>query len=354
MDFFDWTYYLDKYPDLRAAGIHTEEQAISHWIEYGKKEGRYINSRHNKNLIIYTHMEDFNINDGGTVVQYYLAKILEERFNQNVRIYPSSGKKNISNSLFTKYYNNDFPIDNDTVVIYCEGTIGNPLNAKYAVRWMLSELGQNVPKEWVDTWGKHELVYYFNSETKFTQYPEKNGNIYKLLSLLYINPSIKKYNYKIRDNYCYTIRKGFGIHKNITYIHPNNTFEITRQHTQDECIQFFNKYKYFISYDSLTFLSIIAALCGCISILYKKEGMTKKEWIETTAAAEYIKYKKLDNLYGIAYGLEDIKYAEDTLHLVKDQWIDITNYTINNTVKPFIDNINNFEHMINTISNNFY
>ena len=36
---------MDKYPDLRANGIKTEDQAIRHWITYGEKEGRsYINN----------------------------------------------------------------------------------------------------------------------------------------------------------------------------------------------------------------------------------------------------------------------------------------------------------------------
>jgi len=356
-DLFDWHYYLGKYPDLRENGIHTQQQAIEHWIKHGKQEGRTTlsnNTTGKKNILIYTHMEVFNINDGGTVVQYYLAKILEESFDQIVRIYSSSGKTDMSNPLFIKYYNYEFPIDENTIVIYCEGTIGNPLNAQYVVRWMLSELGQNAPREWLDTWGKDELVYYFNSELKFNKYPEKIGNTYKLLSLLYIKPDIKQTNYKERDQYCYTIRKGPDIHKNIIHIHPDNSFEITRQNTQDECIVFFNNYKYFISYDSLTFLIIIAALCGCIPIVYKIEGLSKQEWIQTTAASEYIKSTGLDNLYGIAYGLEDIKYAEDTIHLVKDQWIDITNYLIKKTVMPFINDINNFNNNPNTILNNYY
>ena len=31
-----------------------------------------------KNILIYTHMENFSFNDGGTVVQYLLANILNE------------------------------------------------------------------------------------------------------------------------------------------------------------------------------------------------------------------------------------------------------------------------------------
>ena len=38
--FFDWQYYLDSYPDLRQNGIITEQQAIDHWNKHGKKEER--------------------------------------------------------------------------------------------------------------------------------------------------------------------------------------------------------------------------------------------------------------------------------------------------------------------------
>lgn len=37
---FDWITYLNKYEDLRNAGINTKDAAIEHWNEYGKKEGR--------------------------------------------------------------------------------------------------------------------------------------------------------------------------------------------------------------------------------------------------------------------------------------------------------------------------
>lgn len=40
---FDWEYYLDKNPDLRANGITTEESAKLHWLTYGIKEHRIYN-----------------------------------------------------------------------------------------------------------------------------------------------------------------------------------------------------------------------------------------------------------------------------------------------------------------------
>ena len=305
-----------------------------------------------KNIIIYTHMPHFDFKDGGTVAQYNLARILDE-LGQNVRIYSHTGIL-IQNNIFNKFYNNDFPIDENSVVIYCEGTPGNPLNAKNVVRWMLSELGKNVPYDYVNTWEKNELVYYFNSETKFDTSPGKMGNVYKFLSCLYINPLAKQNNFEERNGICYTIRKAHWHSNGITTIHPNSSFEITREHDQQECIDFFNKYKYFISYDPCTFLSIMAALCGCISIVYPINGLNKQQWIQTTAAVEYLKYKGLDNLYGIAYGQEDMQYAIDTIHLVKEQWDDILKFNKEKTIIPFINDIQNFENMQNTIQNNYF
>jgi hypothetical protein len=305
------------------------------------------------NVIIYLHHEHgLLINDGGTVAMFNFARLLE-KYGKNVRMYVNSYNKT-ENPIFYKYYENDFPIDDNCVVVYCEGTKGNPLNAKYVVRWMLSELGQNVPYSNLNTWSKNELVYYFNSETKFEKNPEKIGKIYKLLTTIYLNPNIEKKNNGIREGFCYTMRKALLIHKTSLFIeHPPNSFEITREHNPDDCVKIFNNYKFFLCYDPLTFLIIISAICGCIPIVHKIKGLSKQEWIQKTAASEYLKYKGLNNLYGIAYGKEDIEYARSTLHLVKDQWNDIINFCNEKTVIPFIEDIQNFENMQNTIQNNY-
>ncbi len=307
-----------------------------------------------KNIIIYTHMPHFSLADGGTVVQYYLAKILEE-YGQCVRIYTSSGIET-PNSIFSKFYKNDFPIDNNSVVIYCEGTQGNPLQAKNVVRWMLSKLGQNVPYDWVNTWGQNELVYYFNSEEKIKNNQDKVGNIFKMLNILYIHPNAVNINPTPRHGTCFTIRKAKETHngKKCRYVHNPSSFEITRNHTQEECINMFNKYKFFISYDSLTFLSVISALCGCISIVIKVDGLDKNGWLHTTAAADYLKASGETSLYGIAYGSDDVENAINTLNMAKEQWNRITQFSKDKYVTKIIEDVNNFENMTNTIKNNFY
>ena len=308
-----------------------------------------------KNILIYTHMPNFCFIDGGTVVQYYLAKTLEE-YGQNVRIYPSSGIKT-NNSIFSKFYDNNFPIDDNCVVIYCEGTTGNPLNAKNVVRWMLSKLGQNVPYTRVNTWGKNELVYYFNSEEKIANNSDKLGNLYKMLNIIYIHPSANNYNLKSRKGTCFTYRKRLLTHgKKPMIIHTQGSFEITRNHTQLECIKIFNKHTYFISYDSITFLLVIAALCGCVSIVKKVSGLSKQDWLNTTAACEYLKESGENTLYGIAYGRDDLQNAIKTLHLAKQQWNKINEYMKQTTIIPFLDdikNLDNIKYLENTVKNNF-
>ena len=317
---------------------------------YKESKEKFILSKYKmKNILIYPH-SNFNLSDGGITVQYYFASLLD-KLGMNIKMYPNNGS--FDNPIFNKYYDNDFDLNN-CIVIYCEGIQGNPLNAPHVVRWMLSELGKNVPYEFVNSWGKNELVYYFNSELKFNDYPEKMGNIYKLLTIIYINPDINNYNNSERNGYCYTMRKSF-MHKNIKSIHPSDSFEVTKDHNQEEYIQIFNKHKYFISYDPLTFLSIIASLCGCISIVYPIEGKSKKDWLSMGALSEYFKYKNDYNIYGIAYGdsPKEIEYATKTIHMVKDQWNDIKKYELK-YIQNFIEDIQHIDKCNNTIQNNYF
>ena len=40
MKLFDWKFYVEKYSDLKQAGINTYEKAKRHWERYGKHENR--------------------------------------------------------------------------------------------------------------------------------------------------------------------------------------------------------------------------------------------------------------------------------------------------------------------------
>ena len=302
-----------------------------------------------KNIILYC-INSFNIKCGGLTVQYELCKILKN-MGINVRIHAPD---KIPNCIFMQYYDNDFNLD-ETLVIYGETIQENPLNAKYVARWILAPIGKCSLIETHKTWSKTDLVYYFNAENKFETNPELVGTIYKTLTSIYINPLIKNHKNPSRKGYCHTFRKSH-FHKNIRYAHPPNaSLEITKEHKQLDYINIFNKKEIFICYDPLTFLSIIAAMCGCISVVIKVEGISNQlEWIQTTAVAQYAKENKIDKLYGIAYGLDEINWARNTIHLVQEQWIKIKEFLKEKTIKPFLEDLKNIESLENTVENNYF
>jgi hypothetical protein len=71
--------------------------------------------------------------------------------------------------------------------------------------------------------------------------------------------------------------------------------------------EMFNKHEVFFTYNTQTFISVLAALCGCISVILPHPN-TSKEKLE----------KIPQNKYGVAYGFEDIQHSIDTLPLVKE------------------------------------
>ncbi len=301
-----------------------------------------------KNVLVWMQHHYFNINCGGVNVQFELCRVLKE-LGINVKIYSPI---KIKNSIFNDYYNNDFDLNN-TVVIYGETIDGNPLNAPYVVRWILAPMGIISNLSNTHGWGKNDLVYYFNSEEKLKNNPEKIGNIFKMMSNIYVSPYIKNNNREVRSGICYTIRKGYSYHKNLTFVHPLNSFELLNHYEILDIVNIFNTFEYFYSYDPCTFYSIIAAMCGCISVVVKVDGLNKEEWLNTIAPTEYLK-ETGEELYGVAYGEEEIEFSKNTLHLVEQQWINIDKFFKKKYVYSFINDINNYESQINTVENNFY
>ena len=70
----------------------------------------------------------------------------------------------------------------------------------------------------------------------------------------------------------------------------------------------FNSVEYFYSYDSATFISVLAALCGAKSIIIPDGTRTTEQLIKAKP-------------YGIAHGVSDLKRAIDSLHLLKP-WLE--------------------------------
>ena len=302
------------------------------------------NSKNKFKIIIYT-FDNSDKSSGGTNVLNSLYDILiKEGYNVVNYIYPMN-----INTI-------KIDIDND-ISIYPEIIDNNPLGTKKVIRWILAEIGIHTKKDVYKSWGENDLVYYYNKEKKFKDYSKKVGIIYKQLSILVYSENIKNFNHNQRKNMCHMFRKSH-MHSEINYIHDSDSFEITNQ-TQDECINIFNEYEYFISYDPLTFYTIIAGVCGCISIVYPMKGMTKTEWLKTSIFWDYLEKNNINNMYGIAWGKEDIEYARSTLHLLPELMNNIKKDIDNNGTKTFLKDLDKYLNLRNcnfenTVQNNYY
>ena len=78
--------------------------------------------------------------------------------------------------------------------------------------------------------------------------------------------------------------------------------------TEEDKVEAFNKYEFCYSYDTQTFYSTIAALCGCKSIVVLEPGKTKKDYIGPDDP----------DTYGVAYGNSpnELHRAETTRNLL--------------------------------------
>ncbi|UUO14265.1 O-linked N-acetylglucosamine transferase, SPINDLY family protein [Dolichospermum heterosporum] len=267
-----------------------------------------INTENQLNFVIFSPA--FQAHVGGVIALHNLARIIDEA-GFSCKIFDMNGLK-IPNSIFEKY-GTEADVNENTVVVYPEVTVGNPLNAKYIVRWILCELGINCPHDIYKTWGKDDFVYHY-----CTYNPEKDVKHYNLLSPLYINPALKNHG-KSRDGYCHIIRKGHKFHKPLKYIHPSDSLFLDNNLSQEILIEIFNRKEYLISYDPYSYIGSMAALCGCIPIILPMKGTTKDKWFKTLSTSVILEEVGEFELKGFAYGIEEIEYARNTLQEVRYQ-----------------------------------
>jgi hypothetical protein len=92
-------------------------------------------------------------------------------------------------------------------------------------------------------------------------------------------------------------------------------------------LKIFNKYEYLITFEDKTYLTTIAALCGTKVIVIKNEKyLTPLDF----------RLNNLTQLFGVAYGLDDISWADKTIGLVKNNIIELQNQdsiTVDNFVE---------------------
>lgn len=184
-------------------------------------------------------------------------------------------------------------VSRKTIVLYPEICYGNPLRAKKVIRWLLFH--NRFPDD-VNAYGKDDLFFCFREFfNDFNLNPE--CRVLKLNNFDY--ELYRQTNFNERSGKCYMIRKG----KDRTDLPQKFDGPVLDNLPEWKIVECFNKYKYCYFYDTQSFYSSIASICGCIPIIVLEKGKSKKDYL-----------KNGDHSYGRAYGdsSEEISYAKET------------------------------------------
>jgi hypothetical protein len=333
-----YSYYYDLDLNFYRNKYLNDDKTISDFDIYLHYHRNKQNLRNNKQLIV-IYSPPYDINVGGIVVMHNLCKIINEKFGNMYK-----AKLFMHNNIrYRNPFCNEFAsldeINNNTIVIYPEIIYGNPLNAKIVIRWILLNLGIEMPKNHYINWNVTDYVYYWEPIYK------------KQLCYPFINPIFKNKHLK-RTTTCFLIKKGRLIHKNINYIHNSDSVEIDNL-SLSQISDIFNTSKYFYCYDPYSLFAIYAAMCGCVTIVYPILNVTEEEYFDRLI------YNYKNTLYnkGIVYGYSEAKIekALDEINSCDTYYVNLMNL-YKTTVHEFIEDIDNIvlrTNLDNTVKNIF-
>jgi len=284
--------------------------------------GVHIGHKPNRKQRILFYIAEYNEHCGGIVAIFNIAdtinKISDKFYAEIVNTENNRTPNPICNSYACTF-------DNESIVVYPEVVTGNPLGLDKVVRWILLNLGAEMPFDHDKTFGPRDLVYeWTNSSSRI---------LGKELRKVYVNP-VYKNNLGVRNNTCYLIKKGPRFHKELCIMHQDNSILVQGSH--DEVNLIFNNSKYFYCYDPKTMFMFYSMICGCIPIIYPFENMSRDEYSQ-----KYL----LGITKGFAYGDSEKqkKYAEETL---KEGTVDILN-KFEEDVKTIYSFLNDLEIFFN-------
>lgn len=236
----------------------------------------------------------YNESVGGIVVLHKLCHILNE-LGYNSSLIPT---EKLAGGLYQIHTNPKYNTKLTTeinqekdIIIYPEIQEGNPWGVKNVVRWILNSYHTPDDQNYMVTWSDSDYWVYYD-DVWYDGFREKN--------MLYIRETklekFKNYNIKRDIEACFTYRKNHHLKESLVKIHPKEALEIPKHISDEALLEIFNRSKRFYCYDTESYLSELASLCGCESIVVPHE----------TA-----KFNKTPR-WGVAYGVENLQFALDT------------------------------------------
>ena len=301
----------------------------------------YINLNNNYNIKIPEYIHCYRPNFGSSKIiwspswnnisnNHFIIKTINNigfnYYNRNsnlIDVVQSNDQDMINN------FNNDI-LNNLNICIYQE-TVLNPLNMNKKVyfNWFFDTRNKSDYEN--DTLFVYQFPIYNIKEnvikSKYnTPIDINNYNIYPNCFPIFFNIKLlldllnnsENYNYK-REKTCYVLRKSNDSHPlkfvdsvKDYFIHPDDSICI-EQNNLEQNINMFLECNKFYCYDNVSFLAVIAVVCGCQTILIKDYSGIKdiRELYKVYCPWMY---------YGMAYedNIEQLEFAKNTKHILID------------------------------------
>lgn len=207
---------------------------------------------------------EFSENSGGIIALYKLNSVLNS----------------LGHESFICRFGDFVETNSKDIVIYPEIINGNPLMAKNVVRWVLNKVGVIGGSE--DTWSKKDKVFYYSKQFC----AEKDQ-----CNLLFCFDS--KADFFHSDNVAKDLNNVVLFYKGNKYSsdmsrHPKNSIILDMYiHDMSMVKSILSRAKNFFTYDTDTYYSVIAALCGCNSFVMKRDGLDAERFFEERELLRY-------------------------------------------------------------------
>lgn len=281
-------------------------------------------------LPIVVYLPEINPHSGGMTTMHKLCQLLNDATEDPRRVaYVVPGRTKTRNVTFDditpefldsfKYHRSDIvPHElirsRNYIALYPEVIPGNPLRAKHVIRWILLIPPSGISKSWKPTDRIIEFLPVF-----LHLYNKRHPELPDLVPCASLFAPFCNHTYPnhrgVRSGTCFTVRKAFACwhtSRSIQLMHDpvdSIRFEPGYSLEQEKQIDVFHKCERFYSYDCFTFLSVIAAMCGCLSIVAPAMDLTLDEFYKLGGPL-------VQN--GIAYGdsPEQLRHAQTTAPLV--------------------------------------
>lgn len=299
------------------------------------------------NFLVGVHVNFAQVLTGGVVAMHKLAHNLAktghnvftfcepEYPHENIRVIKSHGKKLNDDETEWSWESFQYPL-NKTISIYPQIIRGNPYNTKHVSRWVLYHTEKFIE----DQYGEEDVYFNYGNFKTYKTVPDRKLTVFNYyFDKLYIT------NRGTRKGFCHMSHKNTPPNGHETF-KTFNSFDLGQWKTNgafDYLREQFNKYEYFLTYDQKSFFTLAATLCGCKAIILnpgpsfeqsENAFSESEDYGKTMTPTEY----RLNNpiqMYGIAYGLDDISWANKTIEF-STEYLKELEIIDNKTVTDFV------------------